>query len=160
MDTTTLLLTVALSLLPISELRGAIPFAVLRGVDLVPAALIGTAVNAMVPAIAYIFLSTLHRLFYRIGAYRRFFDRFVEKARGKVQASVVKYGYWGLLAFVALPLPVTGAWTGTLGAWVLGMERRKSMFAIMGGVVVAGVVVTILVAALGAGAKSIFFKSF
>ncbi len=160
MDTTTLLLTVALSLLPISELRGAIPFAVLRGVDLVPAALIGTAVNAMVPAIAYIFLSTLHRLFYRIGAYRRFFDRFVEKARGKVHASVEKYGYWGLLAFVALPLPVTGAWTGTLGAWVLGMERRKSMFAIMGGVVVAGVVVTILVAALGAGAKSIFFKSF
>ncbi len=160
MDTTTLLLTVALSLLPISELRGAIPFAVLRGVDLVPAALIGTAVNAMVPAIAYIFLSTIHRLFYRIGAYRRFFDRFVEKARGKVHASVEKYGYWGLLAFVALPLPVTGAWTGTLGAWVLGMERRKSMFAIMGGVVVAGVVVTILVAALGAGAKSIFFKSF
>lgn len=160
MDTTTLLLTVALSLLPISELRGAIPFAVLRGVDLVPAALIGVAANAAVPAIAYLFLSTLHKIFYRIEAYRRFFDRFVEKARGKVHASVQKYGYWGLLLFVAIPLPVTGAWTGTLGAWILGMERRKSILAIIGGVVVAGIVVTVLVAVMGAGAKSIFFKSF
>ncbi|MCE1196461.1 small multi-drug export protein [bacterium] len=160
MNTTTLLLTVALSLLPISELRGAIPFAVLRGVDIIPAALIGTAANAAVPAIAYLFLSTLHKLFYRIGAYRRFFDRFVEKARGKVHASVQKYGYWGLLVFVAIPLPMTGAWTGALGAWVLGMERRKSILAIIGGVVVAGIVVTVLVAVMGAGAKSIFFKSF
>jgi uncharacterized membrane protein len=160
MDTTTLLLTVALSLLPISELRGAIPFAVLRGMDLLPAALIGIAANAAVPVVAYLFLSTFHKLLYRIGAYRRFFDRFVEKARVKVHASVEKYGYWGLLVFVAIPLPVTGAWTGALGAWVLGMEKRKSMLAIAGGVIVAGLIVTALVAALGAGAKSIFFKSF
>jgi uncharacterized membrane protein len=160
MDTTTLLLTVALSLLPISELRGAIPFAVLRGMDLLPAALIGIAANAAVPAVAYLFLSTFHKLFYRVGAYRRFFDRFVEKARVKVHASVEKYGYWGLLVFVAIPLPVTGAWTGALGAWILGMEKRKSMLAIAGGVIVAGFIVTALVAALGAGAKSIFFKSF
>jgi len=160
MDTTTLLLTIGLSLLPISELRGAIPFAVLRGMDLLPAALIAVAANAMVPALAYLFLSTFHKLFYRIGAYRRFFDRFVEKARVKVHASVEKYGYWGLLVFVAIPLPVTGAWTGALGAWILGMEKRRSILAIAGGVVVAGLVVTGLVAALGAGAKSIFFKSF
>lgn len=160
MDTTTLLLTIGLSLLPISELRGAIPFAVLRGMDLLPAALIAVAANAMVPAVAYLFLSTFHKLFYRIGAYRRFFDRFVEKARVKVHASVEKYGYWGLLVFVAIPLPVTGAWTGALGAWILGMEKRRSILAIAGGVVVAGLVVTGLVAALGAGAKSIFFKSF
>jgi uncharacterized membrane protein len=128
--------------------------------DLLPAALIAVAANAMVPALAYLFLSTFHKLFYRIGAYRRFFDRFVEKARVKVHASVEKYGYWGLLVFVAIPLPVTGAWTGALGAWVLGMEKRKSMLAIAGGVIVAGLIVTALVAALGAGAKSIFFKSF
>ena len=160
MDTTTLLLTIGLSLRPISELRGAIPFAVLRGMDLLPAALIAVAANAMVPAVAYLFLSTFRKLFYRIGAYRRFFDRFVEKARVKVHASVEKYGYWGLLVFVAIPLPVTGAWTGALGAWILGMEKRRSILAIAGGVVVAGLVVPGLVAALGAGAKSIFFKSF
>lgn len=137
METSTLLLTALLAFLPISELRGAIPYAVARGVDLLTAALVGTALNALVPLIAYIFLSTVHKLLYRIAAYKNFFDRFVEKARKKVHEKVEKYGYWGLLVFVAIPLPVTGAWTGTLGAWILGMERKKAILAIVGGVVVA-----------------------
>jgi uncharacterized membrane protein len=155
----TLLLTAILALLPISELRGAIPFAVVRGIDLIPAALIGTAINTLVPPLAFLFLSTLHRLFYRLVWYKSFFDRFVEKTRSKVHAKVEKYGYWGLLVFVAIPLPVTGAWTGALGAWVLGMDRKKASLAIAGGVVLAGVIVTLLVALMGAGAKSIFFKT-
>ncbi len=159
METSTLLVTALLAFLPISELRGAIPYAVARGVDLLTAALVGTALNALVPLIAYIFLSTVHKLLYRIAAYKNFFDRFVEKARKKVHEKVEKYGYWGLLVFVAIPLPVTGAWTGTLGAWILGMERKKSILAIVGGVVVAGVIVSIVVGLLGAGARSIFLKS-
>lgn len=159
MNMTTVLLSSLLALLPISELRGAIPFAVLRGMDILPAALIGTAVNACVPLLAFLFLSTIHRFLYKFAWYKGFFDRFVEKARVKVHAQVEKYGYWGLLLFVALPLPVTGAWTGTLGAWILGMDKRKAGFAIVGGVIVAGIIVTALVAILGAGAKTIFFKA-
>ncbi|MFA5853016.1 MAG: small multi-drug export protein [Spirochaetales bacterium] len=159
MNTTTIFLSVILALLPISELRGAIPFAVLRGMDILPAALIGTAVNALVPLLAFLFLATFHRFFYKFSWYKGFFDRFVEKARVKVHAQVEKYGYWGLLVFVAIPLPVTGAWTGTLGAWILGMDKKKASLAIVGGVIVAGVIVTILVALMGAGAKTIFFKS-
>ncbi len=159
MDTTTNLLAALLAMLPISELRGAIPFAVLRGTDLLAAALIGIGFNALVPLIAFLFLSTLHKLFYKWTWYKGFFDRFVEKTRMKVHAKVEKYGYWGLLVFVAIPLPVTGAWTGTLGAWILGMNWKKSCLAIVGGVVVAGIIVTLLVALMGAGATSIFFKS-
>lgn len=159
MDRTTFAITALLALLPISELRGAIPYAAVRGMNLVEAAVLGTLVNALVPFIVYGFLSTLHKLFYRIGFYRRFFDRFVGKARAKVHKSVEKYGYWGLLVFVAIPLPVTGAWTGTLGAWILGMDRRKSCLAIAGGVVAAGIIVTLLVGLLGAGARTIFFKT-
>lgn len=159
MDMTTILGAALLSLLPISELRGAIPFAVLRGMDLLPAALLCVAVNALVPILAFVFLSTIHRLFYRISWYKVFFDSFVEKARAKVHRQVEKYGYWGLLVFVAVPLPVTGAWTGALGAWVLGMDRKKAALAIAAGVVVAGVAVSLLVGALGAGARSIFFKT-
>ena len=159
MNPTTLLLSALLAILPISELRGAIPFAVLRGTNLIQAALLCTAINALVPLLAFLFLSTVHKLFYRWTAYKGFFDRFVEKTRLKVHPQVEKYGYWGLLIFVAIPLPVTGAWTGTLGAWVLGMNRKKAILAIVGGVIVAGIIVTILVALLGAGAKSIFFKT-
>lgn len=158
MDTATFWLTALFAILPISELRGAIPFAVARGMPLAQAALFGTLVNVLVPFIAFAFLSTLHRLFYKIGFYRRFFDRFVEKTRTKVHKQVEKYGYWGLLLFVAVPLPVTGAWTGALGAWILGMERKKACLAVSGGVVVAGIIVTLLVALLGSGARTIFFK--
>ncbi len=159
MNPTTLLLSALLALLPISELRGAIPFAVIRGENLLTAALICTAINALVPLVAFLFLSTFHRLFYRWGFYRNFFDRFVEKTRRKIHPQVEKYGYWGLLIFVAIPLPVTGAWTGTLGAWILGMGRKRAIAAIAGGVVVAGIIVTILVAIMGAGTRSIFFKT-
>ncbi|MDX9827225.1 MAG: small multi-drug export protein [Spirochaetia bacterium] len=149
-----------LALLPISELRGAIPFAVVNGIDLIPAALLATGLNALVPFLAFLFLSTFHKLLYKLDFYRNFFDRFVENARVKVHGKVERYGYWGLLIFVAIPLPVTGAWTGALGAWVLGMDKKKASLAIVGGVLVAGVVVSLLVALLGAGAKIIFLKSF
>ena len=63
------------------------------------------------------------------------------------------------MIFVAIPFPLTGAWTGALGAWILGMDRKRATLAIIGGVAIAGTVVGTLVAILGAGAKSIFFKT-
>jgi len=158
MDPTTTAITVALSFLPISELRGAIPFAVARGVPLLQAALLAVTCNALVGPVAFIFLETFHKLFYKWPFYARLFDRFVAKARSKVHEQVEKYGYWGLMVFVAIPLPVTGAWTGTLGAWILGMGRRKSMLAVAAGVAIAGVIVS-LVVGLGVEALSIFVKS-
>ncbi len=159
MSITTLLWTALLSVLPISELRGAIPYAVIRGVGVLPATLLSILFNALVPIIVYIFLATLHKLLYKWNAYKSFFDRTVERARRKVHENIEKYGYWGLMIFVAIPLPVTGAWTGTLGAWILGMDKKRATLAIIGGVATAGIVVGILVAILGAGAKSIFFKA-
>lgn len=157
MNTNTLAWSALLSLIPISELRGAIPFAVANGMPLVPAALWCVAWNALAGPIAYVFLATVHKLLYKWKAYAGLFDRFVEKARLKVHKEVEKYGYWGLLVFVAIPLPLTGAWTGALGAWILGMGRRKSMLAIAAGVAVAGIVVS-LVVGLGVGALSFLIK--
>jgi len=158
MDSTTTIITVALSFLPISELRGAIPFAVARGVPLLQAALLAVACNALVAPVAYIFLETFHKLFYKWPFYARLFDRFVAKARGKVHEKVEKYGYLGIMVFVAIPLPITGAWTGTLGAWILGMGKRRSMLAVAAGVAIAGIIVS-LVVGLGVEALSIFVKS-
>jgi len=149
---------VALSLLPISELRGAIPYALWNGVGVVPAFLLCVAANSLVSILLLVFLSTLHRLLSRIGWYTRAFERIIERARRKVREPVEKYGYWGLAVFVAIPLPLTGAWTGAIGAWVLGMDRRKSFFAITAGVVIAGIAVT-LVAYFGIQALSFFIKA-
>ncbi|MBQ7645297.1 MAG: small multi-drug export protein, partial [Spirochaetales bacterium] len=70
---------------------------------------------------------------------------------------VGKYGLLGLMLFVAIPLPITGAWTGTIGAWVMGLDRKKSILFIILGVLVAGIVVSAVVAT-GAGIASLFTK--
>lgn len=152
-----LLITGFLSIAPISELRGAIPFALAKGMPVIWAYLFCVTMNFLAGILVLIFLNTFHKLFYHISLYRRFFDSFIEKARRKVGAKLEKYGTWGLTVFVAIPLPVTGAITGTLGAWVLGMKKRQILPAILAGVAIAGIIVSII-AYYGIEAFSFFTK--
>jgi uncharacterized membrane protein len=149
--------TALLSFLPISELRGGIPFAIANGIPWYAAFLFSTGLNALVAPVCWIFLSTLHKLFLKMHWYQKFFNRFVDRAREKLRGGVEKWGWLGVAAFVAIPLPMTGAWTGTLGAWVLGISKGRTMVAVILGVVVAGIIVT-LVVTLGIQAFSFFVK--
>jgi uncharacterized membrane protein len=153
----TLLVSILLCVFPIAELRGGLPFALAGGIPLVPAYLICVLANALVGPLVFLFLSTLHRLLDRWGAYHGFFERIVERARRKVHRAVERYGYVGLAVFVAIPFPITGAYTGAIGAWVLGMSRWKSILAIAIGVAAAGVVVS-AVYLLGIRALDLFLK--
>ena len=157
MSLRTLLVTLALCLLPISELRGGLPFALSNDVSLPLAYLICVGTNALVAPLVYLVLSSLHKLLERWQPYRRFFEHIVERSRRKVHAKVEKYGYAGLILFVAIPLPITGAYTGTLGAWILGMDRRKTILAVFGGVIIAGIIVA-TVYTLGIKALYFFLK--
>lgn len=143
--TTNYLWTIVLSLIPVSELRGAIPYAYLNGIPLWQASVISILFNMLVPVIGFIFLGTLHSFFMKIKIYRNFFEKTIAKARNKVGEKVQKYGILGLMIFVAIPLPITGAWTGTLGAWVLGLDKKKSILTIALGVLIAGMIVTAVV---------------
>nr|WP_321304618.1 small multi-drug export protein [uncultured Sphaerochaeta sp.] len=158
MDSPTLFFSILLSLLPISELRGGIPYAYFNGVSLLIATPLCVLTNALVAPIVYTFLATFHKIFHEHWRwYASFFDRFVARAQRRVSPKVNKYGYWGILLFVAIPLPITGAWTGTLGSWILGLDKRKTMMAVFGGVIVSGLIVTSLVV-LGVGIDSVFIK--
>ena len=152
------LMTILLGVVPVSELRGAIPYAYFNGVPLWLAAVIGILSNALVPFIGFLFLGTLHKLLDKWGAYHRLFEKTVAKARTKVGEKVRKYGLWGLMVFVAIPLPITGAWTGTVGAWVLGLDRKKSILSIMLGILISGTIVTTVIFT-GAGIASLFTKT-
>jgi uncharacterized membrane protein len=149
--------TAFLAFLPISELRGAIPFAIANGVPWYIAGPYAAALNALVAPVCWLFLSTLHRLFLRMRWYGVFFDHFVERARRKLQGGVEKWGWLAVAVFVAVPLPMTGAWTGTLGAWVLGLRRGRTLLAVILGVLCAGIVVT-AVTGLGIQAFAVFIK--
>jgi len=158
LDIHTVLIAAFLTVAPISELRGAIPFLLAKGGSPLWVYLFCVALNALVGPFVFLFLNTLHRLFSRISLYNRLFDVMVRRARAKIEKNVEKYEYWGVTIFVAIPLPITGAWTGTLGAWVLDLEPRKTFLHVFYGVCIAGVVV-LLVSYFGIEAFSFFTKS-
>lgn len=151
------LVTAFLAFLPISELRGAIPFAMANGIPWYIALPYAVILNALVAPACWIFLSTLHTWFLRLHWYANFFNRFVERARNKLQGGVEKWGWLGIAIFVAIPLPITGAWTGTLGAWVMGLRKGRTLVAVILGVICAGLIVTAVVG-LGIRALDVFIK--
>ena len=157
MDLQTSITAAFLSLLPISELRGAIPFVMAHGWSWWVSWLYCVGFNALVSPLAFLFLATFHKLFLTWNWYRALFERVVESTRKKVHDKIERYGYWGVTLFVAVPLPITGAWTGTLGGWLFGLDRKKTILACLVGVSISGTIVT-LVVTLGISALSIFTK--
>lgn len=76
--------------------------------------------------------------------YRRTFNFYLEKIQRKVdrfEKRHDKIGFYALLLFVAVPLPGTGAWSGTILSWLLGLDRKKSIMAIAAGVMIAGLII-------------------
>ena len=127
---------------PISELRGGIPLGILQyGLD--PLFTFFIAVIANVLIFFPIFFAL--RLFYDKFLYRiPLFDKYLDNLRKRGKPKVEKYGFWGLTLLVAIPLPITGAYTGTILAWLLGMDWRKAFPAVGLGVIVAGGVVLLI----------------
>ncbi|MFU8796591.1 MAG: COG2426 family protein [Dehalococcoidia bacterium] len=134
-------LTLLLTILPISELRGGIPLGISLGLD--PLLTLSMAVVANALMFFPIFFGL--RLFYdRLLSRIPFFDRYLDNVRRRGKPKVDKYGFWGLMFLVALPLPITGVYTGTSLAWLLGMDWRKAFPAALLGVTIAGVVVFLI----------------
>lgn len=149
--------TILFALIPIFELRGALPYAYFNGSTILEAYTVSVLSNALVAPILYLFLSTAHKLFYHWKWYKNLFDRSVLHARKKLETKITKFGYLGVMLFIAIPLPITGAYTGTLGAWVLGMDWKKTCLAALGGVIISGLIVSLIIL-LGVGTHSIFIK--
>jgi uncharacterized membrane protein len=157
MDINSLFFTALISMVPVAELRGAIPFALVRGVHPVAAYAVAVLANILVVPVAYFFLTTINKHLLAFPLYARLFHRIVERARSKTAHRVQRWGPFGLALFVAIPLPVTGAYTGTLAAWLFGLDRKKAFASIALGVLTAGVIVTVAVLT-GTEALHYFFK--
>ena len=137
-------LTLLVSMVPVVELRGGIPFGVTQGLP-VWASFLAAIIGNMLPVpfiIVYI-----RRIFQwmrrRLPRLNRLVDKLEKKAHLKGQ-KVTKYKYLGLLLFVAIPLPGTGAWTGALAAAFLDMPLRKALPSIFAGILLAGVAISVL----------------
>ena len=139
-----LLISMLLSILPISELRGGIIYAIGLGVNPVLAFFADTSANALVVFLIFFFLDNLHKHFLKLKLYENIFNRYIDKMRLKIEDKIgTKKEFWALLLFVAIPSPFTGAYTGSVLAWLFGVKRKKAYLAIILGVVIAGIIVTL-----------------
>ena len=137
------LIVFLVSMVPLIELRGAIPYGVLFGLPLWQTFLIAIVGNMLPVPIIFFFARRVLEWGADKPLIGRIFTFFLEKGhRGgeKLQTKAGRGLYWALLLFVGIPLPGTGAWTGTLAASLLDMDFKKSCLACMGGVVLAGVI--------------------
>ena len=133
------------SMLPIIECRGAVPLGWGLGLPWWQTALFSIAGNLLPVPFILLFIRAILKwmresrvkFFSGIAAW---LDRKIEKHKGTIE----KYSYWGLVLFVASPLPGTGAWTGTLIASVLGLEPKKSFLAAVLGVLGATAIMTVI----------------
>ena len=138
-----ILMTLLISMVPVVELRGAIPAAVIAGLDIriaLPVAIVGNLIP--VPFI----IVFIRKIFKWLQAKSQRLGSLVRRLEAKADAKksqVLKYEFWGLMILVAIPLPGTGAWTGALVAAMLDMQLKRAFPAIAAGVVVAGLIVTI-----------------
>lgn len=137
-------------MVPLIELRGAIPYAVGFNLPMVPSYIVAVIGN-MIP-VPFIFFFA--RKILEWGKDKKYIGKFFtwclekgEKGGQKIQAKAGKGVYLALLLFVGIPLPGTGAWTGTLAASFLNLDFRKSVIYVMLGVILAGVIM--LAASLG-----------
>lgn len=134
--------SILLSITPIFELRGGIPYALANGIDPVTAYLICCAANILAFPIVYFFMGFFHEQFNKMQWYANLFEKIVIRTRNKVGDNLEKWGFWGLMIFVMIPLPVTGAYTGSFAAWVFGIDKRKGFLAVSMGVLIAGLIVS------------------
>lgn len=141
------LIVFLVSMVPVIELRGAIPYGVIFGLPMwltYPIAIVGN----MLP-VPFIYLFARKVLIWGakkpvIGGFFSWCLEKGEKARQKIQHKAGNSLFWALLLFVGIPLPGTGAWTGTLAASFLNMGLKKSALACMGGVLLAGIIMGVL----------------
>jgi len=140
-----LLWAALLSMTPIGELRAGIPVAIASGVSPLVAYVVCVLANILVVPILFFFLEVIHRRLLHVGSYQSAFDKYMEKSRKKTGHLVEKYGVFGLALFVAIPIPVTGAYTATLAAWFFGMNKWKTVLSILLGLLMAGAIVLFVV---------------
>ena len=138
------IITFLISMIPLVELRGAVPYAISSGIPLWQALLIVVIGNMLPVPIIFFFARHILEWGKEKPVIGNFFTWCLNKGhRGgqKLEEAAGDKGiFWALLLFVGIPLPGTGAWTGTLAASILDWDFKRSVLAVMLGVILAGLI--------------------
>ena len=137
------ILVFIVSMLPIVELRGGLIAASILHIDFIKAFIICFIGNILPVPFILLLIEKIFYLLKKCKTTKKLVKQIEEKTYKK-KDQITKYGYLGLLLFVGIPLPGTGAWTGTLLAVLLNLDKKKSFIFISLGVLLAGIIMSII----------------
>lgn len=156
---TKFLIVFFVSMVPLIELRGAIPYAIAFKLPLFPSYIVAILGNMLPVPIIYLFARKVLVWGADKPIIGGFFSWCLKKGEAggkKLQEKAGRGLYWALFLFVGVPLPGTGAWTGTLAASILDMDFKKSVIAVLGGVILAGIIMGAASAGLLGALSAVF----
>lgn len=135
-------LVMCVSMVPIIELRGAVPIGIAWGLDTIPTYIICVIGNIIPVPFILLFIRAILKFMLKVEKLAPIAEWIMRKA-DKHSTAITKYATFGLYLFVAIPLPGTGAWTGALVAALLNMKMKHALISIFLGVLTAGIIMTV-----------------
>ena len=138
-----ILFTFLISFSPFGEARAGIPYGELVGLPILLVFIIGLTANLLVFPIFYRAIEFSNKHFFKNKYYKKSAIYLSSRARTKTKTIIKKYGVWGLMVFVMIPLPVTGAYIGTIAAYIFGISYKKSLIAISSGITISSIMVAL-----------------
>jgi len=136
-----ILITFLISFSPFGEARAGIPYGDLNGLPILLVLVIGLSANLLVFPIFYKVIELANKHLWKNKTYKKSAIYLSARARTKTKNVIQKYGVWGLMIFVMIPLPVTGAYIGTIAAYIFGISYQKSLLAISIGITLSSIMV-------------------
>ena len=137
------LFTFLISFSPFGEARAGIPYGELVGLPILLVFVIGLTANLLVFPVFYKAIELANKHLWKNPLYKRTAVYLASRARTKTRIIIKKYGVWGLMVFVMIPLPVTGAYIGTIAAYIFGISYRRSLIAISSGITISSIMVAL-----------------
>jgi len=143
-----LIWAIILTLLPLIELRGGLPLALVyaskNNISTFPIFILIIFLNILLIFLIFFFLDFIHKILLKNLHYKKFYGIYLKSMQKKIKKFENHHksmGFFALVILVAIPLPLTGAYTGTFLSWILNLDRKKSIFAISLGVLIAGLII-------------------
>lgn len=127
------------------ELKFGIPYALYSGLDPWFAYVLCCSSNVLAYPMSLYFLDSMHKRLLKSQYYRVVINRLIERSRERAIPLIKKYGFMGVAIFIMIPLPMTGAYMATLAVWIVNMDRRQGLIAIVFGAFFAGGIIVLAI---------------
>jgi uncharacterized membrane protein len=133
--------TFLLSLSPLGEGRVGIPYGIINDLHPILAFVVGTIANLLIFPLLILLINFSNKKLWNVHFYRKYVVKLARRSKKLMGENINKYGIWGLMVFVMIPLPGTGAYMGTIAASILNLNRRESFVAVSVGVIISSIVI-------------------